>query len=45
MIDYRDNLTILYSLLCYLFLKVCLEAGSAGCELYKAFPREEISEI
>lgn len=30
---------------CYPCLKVCLEAGSAGCKLYKAFPGEEMSEI
>ena len=41
MIDHRDNLIILYSLLYYLFLKVCLKAGLAGYKLYKAFPREE----
>lgn len=44
MIDHRDNSIILCSLLCHLFLKVCLETGSAGCELYEVFPGEEMSE-
>lgn len=42
--DHRDDSTILCSLLCHPFLKVCLEAGSAGREPYEAFPGEETSE-